>query len=109
MLQFTSIRTNEHISHEESVVGTSAHDSDLNSIFFIPSCIAVNDVDAIPCVQVIDSTFSVDSPYLEDAVSKKYSAMRRFVAEHVRLFGKYDVMKHNANDPSGENAGLTTT
>ena len=58
--------SDEHVSHDESMVGTSTHDSDLDSVLLIPSCKAVDNVDAVSCVQVINGTFTVDSPDLED-------------------------------------------
>lgn len=64
VFEVLSLRSNEHISHEESVVGTSADDSNLDPILFVPSCKAVYNVDTISGVQVINGTFSVDSPDL---------------------------------------------
>lgn len=64
MLEIFSIRSNEHISHEQSMIGTRADNADLDSVFLIPSCKTIDDVDSISRVQVVDSTFSVDSPYL---------------------------------------------
>lgn len=46
------------------MVGTSADDSDLDLILLVPSCETLDDVDSVPCVQVIDSTFAVDLPGL---------------------------------------------
>jgi len=103
MLQFFSIRTNEHISHKESVVGTSANDSNLDPVFFIPSCKAVDDINAISCVQVINSTFSVNSPYLRNAISKVYPQKRDFVNEHVRISGRDDVIRRL---PLGRKCGV---
>lgn len=37
----------EHVAHEESMVGTSADDSDSDSVLLIPSCISINNIDAV--------------------------------------------------------------
>ena len=42
----------EHISHEEGVIWTSADDSDLDSIFGIPASISINNVDFTSGVEV---------------------------------------------------------
>jgi hypothetical protein len=64
VLEVFSVRTDEHVAHEKSVVCTSAHDSDLDPVLLVPSCKTVDDVDAISGVEVVDGTFSVDSPDL---------------------------------------------
>jgi len=46
------------------MVSTGAHDTNANSVAFVPASITINDIDAIPCVQVVDSTLTVDLPYL---------------------------------------------
>lgn len=68
VLKILAIRSDEHISHEKSVIGTSANDSDLDLVFLVPSCEAVYDVDTVSSVQVIDGTFSVDSPDLFEEI-----------------------------------------
>jgi len=56
----------KHVPHEESMVGTSANNTDVDPVAFIPSCKSINDVNAATGVQVIDGTFSVDSPNLHE-------------------------------------------
>jgi hypothetical protein len=63
-LQLLASRSDKHVSHEKSMVCTSADDSDIDSVPLVPSCISINDVDSIPCVEVVDGTFSVDFPDL---------------------------------------------
>lgn len=55
---------NEHSPHEEGVVGTSAHNADIESIALVPPGKAVNDIDAISGVEVVDGAFSIDAPDL---------------------------------------------
>ena len=46
------------------MVGASADDADADAVSLIPAGIAIDDVDAVSGVEVVDSTFSVDSPDL---------------------------------------------
>jgi hypothetical protein len=46
------------------MVGTSADDPYVDPIALVPASIAIDYVDAVPGVEVIDGTFAVDSPYL---------------------------------------------
>jgi len=64
VFEIFSFGSNEHVSHEKSMIGTSADNADFDPVFLIPSRKPINNIDAVPCVQVIDSSFSVDSPYL---------------------------------------------
>jgi len=64
MLEIFAIRSDEHIPHEQSMVGTGADDSDFDLVLLVPSCKSVDDVNTVPGVQVIDGTFSVNSPDL---------------------------------------------
>jgi len=51
------------------MVGTSTDDSDVDPVTLVPSCIAIDDVDSVSSVQIIDSSFSVDLPDLLKHVS----------------------------------------
>lgn len=64
MLKIFTVRSDEHIPHEQSMVGTGADNSDFDLILLVPSCKSVDDVDTVSGIQVIDSSFSVDSPDL---------------------------------------------
>jgi hypothetical protein len=46
------------------VVGARADDAHLDAVLLIPASIAVNNVDAVPGVQIVDSTLAVDLPDL---------------------------------------------
>lgn len=48
VFEIFSIRSNEHIAHEKSVIGTSAYDSNLDSIFLVPSGETIDNIDTIP-------------------------------------------------------------
>lgn len=52
------------------MVGTSADDSYAYPVALIPAGKAIDDVDAVPGVKVVDSTLTVDTPDLDDKVSK---------------------------------------
>ena len=44
-LQLFGCRSDKHIGHEESVIGTSAHDSDSDPFLGIPTSVAIDYVD----------------------------------------------------------------
>jgi hypothetical protein len=64
VLKIFPFRADKHVAHEKSVVGTSADNSDLDPVFLVPSCKTVDDVNSVSCVEIINSTFTVDSPNL---------------------------------------------
>lgn len=55
----------KHVVHEECMVGTSADDTDVDPVALIPAGVAINDINAVPGVEVVDGTFSVDAPDLD--------------------------------------------
>lgn len=65
VLKILAIWADQHVAHEESVVGTGADDADLDLVLLVPSCETVDNVDAIPGVEVIDGTLTVNLPDLE--------------------------------------------
>ena len=69
MLQLFSAGSDEHISHEESMVGTGADHADVNSVLLIPAGISVYHVDSVAGVKVVDGSFAVDLPDLQKAQS----------------------------------------
>lgn len=68
--------SDQHVPHEEGMVSTSTDDPDVNPVALIPSSVSIDDVNAVPCVQVVDSTFSVDAPYLNATMSAKRGQWR---------------------------------
>jgi len=64
VLEVFRVRADQHVAHKESMVGTSANDSDLDAVFLVPSCETVDHVNTISGVEVVDGTFAVDSPDL---------------------------------------------
>lgn len=46
------------------MVGTRADDAHVDPVAFIPASEAIDDVDAVAGVEVVDSAFSVDAPDL---------------------------------------------
>jgi hypothetical protein len=59
----------QHVAHEESVVGTGANNTDVDAVTLIPSGKSINDVDTVAGVEVVDGTLTVDTPDLCDVVS----------------------------------------
>jgi hypothetical protein len=64
-LELLARRTDEHVPHEEGVVGAGADDAHADPVLLIPAGVTVDDVDAVAGVEVVDSTLTVDLPYLE--------------------------------------------
>lgn len=69
MLELFPRRSDEHVAHEQSVIGARADDSDIDPVALVPSRVAVDDIDAVSGVQIVDSTFTVDLPDLYIEVS----------------------------------------
>lgn len=61
----------EHVAHEKSMVGTCADNADVYPVALIPASETVDNVDAIPRVEVIDGTLSVNAPNLDAYVSSR--------------------------------------
>ena len=47
------------------MICSSTNNPHTDAIPLIPASIAINNIDSVACVQVIDSPFPVDPPYLE--------------------------------------------
>jgi hypothetical protein len=52
--------SDQHVVHKQGVVGSGSDNSDLDSVFWVPTRKTVKDVNVFSRVQVVDSTFSVD-------------------------------------------------
>lgn len=48
------------------MVGSCANNANIDPVPLIPSGETVDDIDTIPCVQVVDSAFPVDFPDLSE-------------------------------------------
>ena len=46
------------------MVGSSTDDSNVDSVSLVPASISVDNINAISCIEIIDSSFSVDFPDL---------------------------------------------
>lgn len=63
-LELLTGRADQHVAHEERMVGTGADNADLDAVLLVPTGITVNDVDAVAGVEVVDGTLAVDLPDL---------------------------------------------
>jgi hypothetical protein len=52
------------------MVSTSAHHADAYPVALVPASISIDNIDAVPGVEVINRTLAVDSPDLELRVSE---------------------------------------
>ena len=46
------------------MIGSSTYDSHTDTVPLIPASVAINDIDSIAGVQVVDGAFSIDLPHL---------------------------------------------
>jgi hypothetical protein len=51
------------------MVGTGADNTDIDAVALVPAGKAIDDVDTIASVEIVDSTLAVDSPDLDLTVS----------------------------------------
>lgn len=58
-------RANQHVAHEKSMVGAGADDADAYPVALVPAGKAIDDIDAVAGVEVVDGTFAIDTPDLE--------------------------------------------
>jgi hypothetical protein len=69
MFQLFSRRADQHVAHEESMIGAGADHADAYPVALIPSGKSINDIDAVSGVEVVDSTLTVDTPDLETTLA----------------------------------------
>jgi len=65
VLQLLARGADEHVAHEQGMVGTGADDTDADAVSLVPAGVAVDHVDAAAGVEVVDGALAVDSPDLE--------------------------------------------
>lgn len=75
VLELLTRRADEHVPHEQSMVGAGADNTDADSVLLVPASIAINDVDAVAGVEVVDSTLSVDLPDLRGIIVSTVSLL----------------------------------
>lgn len=64
VLQLLAAGPDEHVAHEESMVGTSADNTDVDAVTLVPAGETIDNVDTVAGVEVVDSTLTVDTPHL---------------------------------------------
>lgn len=62
----------QHVAHEEGVVGAGADNADAYPVALVPAGESIDDVDAVPGVEVVDGTLAVDAPDLGRRVSSAW-------------------------------------
>lgn len=63
-LELVAAGPNEHIAHEQGMIGTGADDANIDPVSLVPSGKPIDDVDTVSRVEIVDGAFSVDSPDL---------------------------------------------
>jgi hypothetical protein len=84
------------------MVGTSADNANAYPVALVPAGEAINDVDAVPGVEVVDSTLAVDTPDLDETLARDEDG-------HVIVCGKdgWMLIRHagaDAGQPSPRSA-----
>ncbi|KAL2286875.1 hypothetical protein FJTKL_06400 [Diaporthe vaccinii] len=69
VLQLLTRWADEHVAHEESMVGAGTNDPHTDPVLLVPSCEPINDVNAASGVEVVDSTLAVDFPDLKTCIT----------------------------------------
>lgn len=64
VVKLLTLGADQHVAHEESVVGTSANNANADAVALIPTGVTVDDIDAVAGVKVVNSTLTVDTPDL---------------------------------------------
>lgn len=64
MLKLLPRGADKHVSHEQCMVRSGADDAHVDSITFVPTGKAIDNIDPISGVEIVDRTLSVDSPDL---------------------------------------------
>lgn len=75
VLEIFTVRSDKHVPHEEGMIGTSAHDTDIDPVTLVPSCVPIDDIDSVPGVEIVNSTLAVDLPYLVTAISMDHDVI----------------------------------
>jgi hypothetical protein len=68
VLEIFGIRADEHVAHEEGVVGSGANHPNLDAVLLVPSRKPVDHVDSVSGVEIINSTLTIDSPDLAQQI-----------------------------------------
>lgn len=58
--QFLFGGSNEHVSHEESVIGSCAHNAHFDAVSWVPAGVAVKNVQTVAGVEVVNGTFPIN-------------------------------------------------
>ena len=64
VFELFSCRSDQHVAHEEGMVGASANHTDAYPVALVPAGEAIDDVDAFSGVEKVDGTLTVDAPDL---------------------------------------------
>ena len=104
VLELLARRTDEHVAHEEGMVGASADDTDADTVLLVPSGVTIDDVDAVTSVEVVDSTFAVDLPDLFRAIVSK--VLHRCIRELAMASLPVDMSVISQNCPIGQLSSL---
>jgi hypothetical protein len=69
VLELLASRPDEHVAHEESMVGASADNANVDAVALVPAGETIDNVDAVAGVEVVYGTLAVDTPDLFKGLS----------------------------------------
>lgn len=64
VLELLTAGPDEHVAHEESMVGAGADNANVDAVALVPAGETIDNVDAVAGVEVVDSALAVDTPDL---------------------------------------------
>lgn len=73
MLELLGRRADEHVSHEQGMIGAGTDDSNADSVLLVPAGIAIDDVYPCSRIEIVDSAFAIDFPDL-----RKHTVLIRY-------------------------------
>ena len=79
VFQLLGFRADEHVAHEEGVVGARADDAHVDPVVLVPAGVPVDHVDPVARVEVVDGALAVDLPDL--ACRQSMRSWRPFAEE----------------------------
>lgn len=85
VLELLAARPDEHVAHEESMVGASADNANVDAVALVPAGETIDNVDAVTGVEVVDSALAVDTPDLFEMIVSLFGSTFFLFHVHVRV------------------------
>ena len=86
-LEFVLGRADEHVVHEEGMVGAGADNANFDPVSGIPASVAVEDVYEFAGVEIVDGTLAIDFEGVWRRLSGKRGNVRQLTLVHLNVDG----------------------